>query len=118
MPTILSNAIYRIEINFKSTVEIGVVGASAFGYQIGTYSSNTNDFIMLTPYLLVTMAIVLTLEQISNALRRKIMTGHFVSKNNFALRYLRNQSTLSALAYAQAFDLEFKRNQEFVKFNE
>jgi len=117
MPTILSNAIYRIEINFKSTVEIGVVGASAFGQQIGIYSSDPNNFDRLTPYLLVTMAIVLTLEQISNALRRKIMTGHFVSKNNFALRFLRNQSTLSALAYAQAFDLEFKRNQEFIKFN-
>jgi len=117
MPTIISNAIYRIEINFKSTVEIGAVGASAFGGQIAIYSADPTRFSELASYLLVTMIIVLSLEQISNALRRKITSGYFVSKNNFVIKYFRNQLTLNALAYAQAFELEFRRNQEIIKFN-
>ena len=117
IPTIMSNAIYRIEINFKSTVEIGAVAASAFGQQITIYSGDPTRFAFLAPYLIVTMVIVILLEQISNALRKKIMTGHFVAKNNFILKKWRDAQTLKALIYSQAFDLNFKRNGEFIKFN-
>jgi|GEM_PF-5991919 hypothetical protein len=43
MPQALSNFLYRIEINFKTTVVLGVVGASDFGYQISIYSADFSN---------------------------------------------------------------------------
>ena len=117
IPAILSNAIYRIEINFKSTVEIGAVGASAFGQQVAIYSGDPTRFSELSAYLIVTIFIILILEQISNALRKKIVFGHFVSKNNFVLKKWRETQTLKSLINAKAFNLIFKRNSEYIKFN-
>ncbi|CAM9151541.1 ABC transporter permease [Mycoplasma marinum] len=116
-PTIISNAIYRIEINFKSMVQIGAVGASLFGFQIGIYSSDPGKFSWLAPYLLVTIAFVLALEQISNILRKKIMTGQFFSKNNFFYKKIHEKEIVDSLIFSNTFNLSFDKNQERIKFN-
>ena len=64
-----STFLYRIEINFKSTVVLGFVGASSFGFQIQIYSTDPNNWDKLASYLLFTIVILLILEQISNLIR-------------------------------------------------
>lgn len=82
IPSIMSNALYRFEINFKSAVEVGSVGASMFGWQFKIYSSDPTQYRNLSSYLIVTIVIVLFFEQISSLLRKKLLTGYFFEKNS------------------------------------
>lgn len=116
LPTILANALYRVEVNFKSTVELGAIGVSMFGFQIAANSADPTHFADLTPYLIVTIVVVLTLEQISNIVRKRLMTGLWVNKNNFIYKWMRKQSTISAMIYADAYGLTFVNSVEGVKF--
>lgn len=116
MPTILSNALYRIEICFKSSVEIGAVGASAFGLQVSIYAADPSHFSDLSSYLIVTLVIVLVLEQISNALRRKLMTGSFLAKNNILYKKINAWHKFTSLQFAIAYEMDLKDSISHIKY--
>ena len=117
IPTVLSNALYRIEINFKSTIVIGAVGASAFGFQVGIYAADPRNYSALSAYLLVIIVIVLTLEQISNLGRKKLMKGYFFQKNNWIYKRIRHAQIKSSYIYAKALNLKFSKSSNWVKYN-
>lgn len=111
MPQTISNGLYRIEINFKSIVVLGVVGASDFGYNMSSYSSNLNTWNYLSSYVIFTIILMLILEQISNIVRNKLMTGYFLNEKNPINKFLRNRKRIKALALAKFNNQKFENNK-------
>ncbi|WP_373440935.1 PhnE/PtxC family ABC transporter permease [Metamycoplasma equirhinis] len=116
LPQALSNLLYRIEINFKSTVVIGAVGASEFGFQVFTYSGNSMEWDKLSSYLMFTIVVLLILEQISNILRSKIMTGYFFTQDVWFKRMIREKMYIKALAICNSNDDIFLNETRYVKY--
>ncbi|WP_373437912.1 PhnE/PtxC family ABC transporter permease [Metamycoplasma equirhinis] len=116
LPQALSNLLYRIEINFKSTVVIGAVGASEFGFQVFTYSGNSMEWDKLSSYLIFTIVVLLILEQISNILRSKIMTGYFFTQDVWFKRMIREKIYIKALAICNSNDGIFLNETRYVKY--
>ncbi|MBN0970689.1 PhnE/PtxC family ABC transporter permease [Mycoplasma phocoeninasale] len=98
LPQALSNFLYRVELNFKTTVIIGAVGASNFGFQISIYSSQFQDWDKLSSYLIFTIITVLIIEQISNLIRNKLIKGYFFSENSWVKKQMNKSTFLKALA--------------------
>ncbi|WP_051599915.1 PhnE/PtxC family ABC transporter permease [Mycoplasma elephantis] len=117
MPQTLSNFLYRIEINFKTTVVIGAVGASPFGQQISIYSADTNNWDRLSSYLIVTIVLLLIIEQISNILRKKLIKGYFFEKNFIIKRNLRHSQLLKSLSISYITNVEYNNKLSNAQFN-
>ncbi|MCP4336883.1 MAG: ABC transporter permease subunit [Mycoplasma sp.] len=79
-PQVFSTAIYRLEVNFKQTVMLGALGISSFGYEMLNATSSINSFGKASSFIIVTIAVVLFLEQISNITRLKINRGYIFRK--------------------------------------
>ncbi|NQZ29344.1 MAG: ABC transporter permease subunit [Mycoplasmatales bacterium] len=79
-PQILSTAIYRVEINFKQTVMLGALGISAFGYEMLNATAKLSTYGKASAFIIVTLGVVLILEQISNMTRLKINRGYIFRK--------------------------------------
>ncbi|MBN0919216.1 PhnE/PtxC family ABC transporter permease [[Mycoplasma] gypis] len=103
MPQTISNFLYRVEINFKTTVVIGAVGASPFGFNIAIYSADIRNWDKLSSYLIFIIVVLLILEQISNIIRKKLMTGYFFSQNFFFVRKWREYVKLKAVANSYVY---------------
>ena len=116
MPQALSNFLYRIEINFKTTVVLGVVGASDFGYQISIYSADFSNWNRLAPYLLFTIVILLIIEQISNLLRKKLMTGYWLSQDNWIKRQINKRRYIKALAISRVRKIPFVYERKWATY--
>ncbi|MGX9372656.1 PhnE/PtxC family ABC transporter permease [Mycoplasma sp. 3398] len=116
LPQSLSNFLYRVEINFKSTVVIGAVGASDFGFQISTYSSKTEDWDKLSSYLIFTIIVLLTIEQISNIIRSKLTTGYFFGQDVWFKKLIKQNMIIKSLAIALVNNEEFKNETRYAKY--
>ncbi|MBU4693211.1 ABC transporter permease subunit [Mycoplasma sp. CSL7491-lung] len=117
LPQTLSNFLYRIEINFKSTVIIGAVGACDYGYQITVYSADIRYWSILSSYLIFTIVLLLIIEQISNMLRKKIMNGYFLEENAYFKKYFRNNVLVKALALSKINKEIFVYDNRIAKYN-
>ncbi|MCV3753956.1 PhnE/PtxC family ABC transporter permease [Ureaplasma zalophigenitalium] len=117
MPTIISNFLYRIEINFKSTTVIGTVGASKFGLQINIFSGDPENWNRLSSYLIFTVVLLMILEYLSSLLRKKIMTGYFFEQGVWFKRLLRYYKTIKALAIARTFNISFANHYKPINYN-
>ncbi len=117
MPTLLSNALYRWEINFKSTVVLGAVGASGFGLAMIGSSQGPTTFDKVGAYIVVTIVFVLILEQISNLGRKYLMEGRILSKDNKILRFFKRKEKIRALEYSKAYNMPFDLKIERIKYN-
>ncbi|QJR43938.1 PhnE/PtxC family ABC transporter permease [Mycoplasma miroungirhinis] len=116
LPQTLSNFLYRIEINFKSTVVIGAVGACDYGQQINIYSIDINNWNSLSSYLIFTIVLLLIIEQISNILRKKIMYGYFFEENTFFKKLLRTKLLAKSLAISAYSKIPFIYDNRIAKF--
>ncbi|ENY68642.1 Hypothetical protein, predicted transmembrane protein [Metamycoplasma auris 15026] len=116
MPQALSNFLYRIEINFKSTVVIGAVGASDFGFQISTYSTQTDNWDKLASYLIFTIIVLLILEQISDLLRSKLMTGYFFNQDIWFKKLINKNKLTRSLALSIVNKEEFRSDIRFANY--
>lgn len=116
LPQALSNFLYRVEINFKSTVVIGAVGASDFGFQISTYSSDSNNWDKLSSYLLFTIAVLLILEQISNMVRSKLMTGYFFDQDVWFKKLLKRNMLIKSLAISKTNNINFANDKYYANY--
>ncbi|MBN4089651.1 PhnE/PtxC family ABC transporter permease [Mycoplasma enhydrae] len=117
MPQALSNFMYRVEINFKSTVVIGAVGASDFGFQINTFSNDPNNWNLLSSYLIFSIVVLLIIEQISNIIRSKLMTGYFFSQDVWFKKIIKRRMFTKALAVSQIINENFTyevRNAKYI----
>ena len=74
IPSLIANTLFRFEINIRSSVLLGAVGAGGIGYEISAS-------FMLLEYEKASMAIILVLiliflsERVSDYLRKKILAG-------------------------------------------
>ncbi|WP_029608617.1 PhnE/PtxC family ABC transporter permease [Mycoplasma simbae] len=116
LPQALSNFLYRVEINFKSTVVIGAVGASDFGFQISTYSSDTSNWDKLSSYLIFTIVVLLVLEQISNIVRSKLMTGYFFTQDVWFKKLMKRKMIMKSLAICLANNDKFLNESRYAKY--
>lgn len=96
MPSLISNILYRLEINFKLLIQLGVVGASAFGFEFNIFLKNPTMFSEASAFILVNILFALIIEQISNILRFKLINGRWFQRDYknmwkkiriFAIRY-------------------------------
>lgn len=116
LPQALSNFLYRVEINFKSTVVIGAVGASDFGFQISTYSSDMNNWDKLSSYLIFTIVVLLALEQISNIVRSKLMTGYFFTQDVWFKKLMKRKMIMKSLAICLTNNQKFLNETRYAKY--
>jgi phosphonate transport system permease protein len=71
-PTILSNALYRFDINLRASVVLGFVGAGGIGFTLEA-DMNTLQFRIAMGIVIVLIVLILILEYISAALRSALI---------------------------------------------
>jgi phosphonate transport system permease protein len=74
MPVISSYWLFRFEINVRASAVLGMIGAGGVGSELVSQLSFRN-FPAASAVLLMTMAVVLTIDTISAAVRRRIIKG-------------------------------------------
>ena len=77
MPTITSYWLYRFEINFRASAVLGVVGAGGVGAEL-INQLRFRDFPRAGTVLVVTIMMVLIVDTISAAIRRRIIKGRLI----------------------------------------
>jgi phosphonate transport system permease protein len=75
MPTIISYWLYRFEINVRASAVLGLVGAGGIGAEIVARLQFRNDWAKAGAALMATVVVVLIIDAISAALRRRIISG-------------------------------------------
>jgi phosphonate transport system permease protein len=74
MPTVVSYWLYRFEINLRASAVLGVVGAGGVGAEL-INQLRFRDFPRAGTVLVVTIAMVLIVDTISAAIRKRIIKG-------------------------------------------
>jgi phosphonate transport system permease protein len=77
MPTITSYWLYRFEINLRASAVLGVVGAGGVGAEL-INQLRFRDFPRAGTVLVATVVLVLTVDTISAAIRRRIIKGRSI----------------------------------------
>lgn len=98
-PTILSNALYRFDINLRSSVLLGFVGAGGIGVALQA-DMNTLQYRLAMGIVIVTTVLILAVELVSALLRSALIGNEQVQtgRRRFALRGPR-PATGAALAF-------------------
>ena len=78
MPTITSYWLYRFEINLRASAVLGVVGAGGVGAEL-INQLRFRDFPRAGTVLVVTILMVLIVDSISAAIRRRIIKGREIT---------------------------------------
>jgi len=73
-PTLLSFALYRFEINIRTSAVLGLVGAGGIGSMLTNYT-NFRQWDTVGMLLIVIIVATMILDYISGTLRRRIMEG-------------------------------------------
>lgn len=71
LPSVISNTLFRLEINIRLSVLLGAVGAGGIGYEI-FYSFQLLEYERASTAILVVLALVFMSERLSDFLRKKI----------------------------------------------
>ena len=75
MPTIVAYWLYRFEINVRASAVLGLVGAGGIGAEIVARHQFRNDWPKAGAALLATILVVLAIDAVSAAIRRRIISG-------------------------------------------
>jgi len=73
-PTLLSFALYRFEINIRTSAVLGLVGAGGIGSMLANYT-NFRQWDTVGMLLIVVVAATMLMDAVSGAIRRRIMRG-------------------------------------------
>lgn len=73
LPSLISNTLFRFEINTRLSVLLGAVGAGGIGYEI-YYSFQLLEYERATTAILVVLALVFMSEKVSDYFRKKILS--------------------------------------------
>lgn len=73
-PSLLSFALYRFEINIRTSAVLGLVGAGGIGSMLSNYT-NYRQWDTVGMLLIVVVAATMLMDLISGAIRRRIMEG-------------------------------------------
>ena len=71
MPRLIGLSLYRLDINFRESAIIGIVGAGGIGAALNT-SFSRYEYDISAAILLVIIGIVLVAEHVSGAIRKRI----------------------------------------------
>ncbi|NOX29895.1 MAG: phosphonate ABC transporter, permease protein PhnE [Actinobacteria bacterium] len=74
LPTITSYWLFRFEINVRASAVLGLIGAGGVGSELVS-QLNFRNFPQVAAVLIVTVAVVLTIDNASSAVRRRIISG-------------------------------------------
>ena len=74
MPTLMSFALYRFELNIRMSAVLGLVGAGGIGSMLSNYT-NYREWGTVGMLLIVVIAATMIVDAISGAIRRRIMEG-------------------------------------------
>nr|WP_245325335.1 phosphate/phosphonate ABC transporter permease [Microbacterium amylolyticum] len=74
MPTLISFALYRFEINIRTSAVLGLVGAGGIGSMLSNYT-NYRQWETVGMLLIVGIVATMIIDGVSGALRRRIMEG-------------------------------------------
>ena len=72
MPSLISNVLFRFEVNIRLSVLLGAVGAGGIGYEI-FYSFQLLEYERASTAILVVLFLVFSSERLSDYLRKKIL---------------------------------------------
>lgn len=73
-PSLMSFALYRFEINIRTSAVLGLVGAGGIGSMLSNYT-NYREWDTVGMLLIVVVAATMVVDAISGAIRRRIMEG-------------------------------------------
>ena len=71
MPRMIGLSVYRLDINFRESAVVGIVGGGGIGATLNT-AFDRYEFDTAAPILIVIIAIVMCLEYLSSFLRSKV----------------------------------------------
>jgi len=71
MPRLIGLSIYRVDINFRSSSILGLVGAGGVGATLNT-AFDRYEFDTAAAIIIIIIAIVLVLEYVSSFIRAKV----------------------------------------------
>lgn len=74
LPSLISNTLFRFEVNTRLSVLLGAVGAGGIGYEI-YYSFQLLEYERATTAILVVLLLVFMSERLSDYLRKKILSN-------------------------------------------
>ncbi len=87
VPSVIAVSLYRLDINFRASTLLGIVGAGGIGLQIRAHQGSL-DYPQLLGVTLVIIALIVVVELISNSVRAVIL-GHGRSKQSRVATWLR-----------------------------
>lgn len=73
-PALMSFALYRFEINIRTSAVLGLIGAGGIGSMLSNYT-NYREWDTVGMLLIVVVVITMIFDQISGSIRRRIMEG-------------------------------------------
>lgn len=73
-PTLMSFALYRFEINIRTSAVLGLVGAGGIGSMLSNYT-NFRQWDTVGMLLIVVIVATMIIDAISGAIRRRLMNG-------------------------------------------
>lgn len=73
-PSLISFALYRFEINIRTSAVLGMVGAGGIGAMLSNYT-NYREWSVVGMTLIVVIVATMVVDAISGAIRRRIMKG-------------------------------------------
>ena len=87
VPSVIAVSLYRLDINFRASTLLGIVGAGGIGLQIRAHQGSL-DYPQLLGVTLVIIALIVVVELVSNSVRAVIL-GHGGSKQSRLATWLR-----------------------------
>ncbi|OXR42070.1 Phosphate-import permease protein PhnE [Nocardia cerradoensis] len=72
MPSLVANTLYRFDINIRSSIVLGIVGAGGIGYELVT-ALQALDYRRAAAVMIIVLVLVAIVEAVSNRIRRSYM---------------------------------------------
>ncbi|MDN6639043.1 MAG: ABC transporter permease subunit, partial [Yaniella sp.] len=74
VPSLISFALYRFEINIRTSAVLGLIGAGGVGSMLANYT-NYREWPTVGMLLIVVVVVTMLIDAVSGAIRRRIMEG-------------------------------------------
>lgn len=78
LPSLVSNALFRLEVNIRSSVLLGAIGGGGIGYELNVALSQL-EYEKASAAAIVTLALIVLVERATEVLRRRVAPAGAVS---------------------------------------